>query len=162
MNLLKTLIFTVLIPGTVTVLLPSLLLPSHPLPQPLTPPNYLGALVVALGACVYFWCAWDFATAGRGTPLPLDPPKELVVRGLYRHVRNPMYTGVLSILFGESILFGSRALAAYSLGFLVAYNLIVLLYEEPALRRKFGEPYERYCRAVPRWLPRLSANGAAH
>ncbi|HVG28420.1 MAG TPA: isoprenylcysteine carboxylmethyltransferase family protein [Pyrinomonadaceae bacterium] len=159
MNLLKTLIFTVLIPGTVTILLPSLLLPPAPAPRPFTPLNYLGVLAVALGACVYFWCAWDFATAGRGTPLPLDPPKELVVRGLYRHVRNPMYSGVLSILFGESLLFGSRALAVYALGFLVAYTLIVLFYEEPVLRRKFGEPYERYCRAVPRWLPRLSAHG---
>ena len=112
---------------------------------------------IVFGACVYFWCAWDFATHGRGSPAPVAPPKQLVARGLYRHVRNPMYVGVAAILLGEALLFASLALLWYAVAIVFGFNLFVLLYEEPTLRRKFGDAYERYCRAVPRWIPRLRA-----
>ena len=94
---------------------------------------------------------------GRGTPAPIDPPKELVARGLYRYVRNPMYVGVMSILVGEALIFASRTLVWYAVTVFIGFNLFVLLYEEPTLRHKFGAAYERYCAAVPRWLPRLRA-----
>ncbi|HMV48090.1 MAG TPA: methyltransferase, partial [Blastocatellia bacterium] len=90
MSLLKTLLFTILVPCTVTIWLPRWLLPANPI-QAITAPSYLGLIPIAVGASIYFWCAWDFATAGRGTPAPIDPPKELVARGLYRFTRNPMY-----------------------------------------------------------------------
>jgi protein-S-isoprenylcysteine O-methyltransferase Ste14 len=159
MLLLKTLIFIVIAPATVTIYLPYALLSSLHTPQPGSF-LYLGLLPILVGAGINFWCAWDFVFAGRGTPAPFDPPKELVARGLYRRVRNPMYVGVMSILLGESLLFDSRSMLTYSLVVFIGFNLFVFFYEEPTLRRKFGESYERYCRAVPRWLPQLRASGA--
>jgi hypothetical protein len=93
--------------------------------------------------------------AGRGTPAPIDPPKELVVRGLYRFARNPMYVGVLAVIAGQSWLFGSPPLAIYALAVFACFHVFVIAYEEPTLRRHFDGAYERYCAAVPRWLPRL-------
>ncbi|MCA1816844.1 MAG: isoprenylcysteine carboxylmethyltransferase family protein [Acidobacteria bacterium] len=156
MNLLKTLIFTLVVPATVTIYAPRWLV--APRAQVHADAAHLvGLLPIIFGACVYFWCAWDFATHGRGSPAPIAPPKELVARGLYRHVRNPMYVGVAAILLGESLLFASLALLWYAVAVVFGFNLFVLLYEEPTLRRKFGDSYERYCREVPRWIPRLRA-----
>lgn len=155
MNLLKTIIFTIIAPGTVTILIPSWLLSSRSAPPPanIGSLRLLGVLPILLGASIYLWCAWDFTFAGRGTPAPIDPPKTLVVRGLYRYVRNPMYVGVLAIILGEALLFASQRLFGYAAIVFVCFYLFVVLYEEPTLRRKFGESYEKYCRTVPRWLP---------
>jgi protein-S-isoprenylcysteine O-methyltransferase Ste14 len=142
------------VPGTVTILVPYWLLSSSPSP-PLSagPFRYFGLIPILIGAAIYFWCAWDFTFAGRGTPAPIDPPKELVVRGLYRYVRNPMYVGILSILLGEALLFSSRRLLVYTVIVFTLFFLFVTIYEEPHLKKKFGEPYRRYCNSVPRWLP---------
>ena len=95
-----------------------------------------------------------FATQGLGTPAPVLPARHLVVTGLYRYVRNPMYVGVVSTIIGQSVLLGSAALLAYS-GFVwLCFYAFVLLYEEPTLRRAFGSEYELYCHEVPRWIPR--------
>ncbi len=154
MVLIKTIIFTFLVPGTVTILIPYWLLSSTSAPPvPLGVFRYFGVLPILIGAAIYFWCAWDFTFAGRGTPAPIDPPKELVVRGLYRYVRNPMYVGILSILLGEAVLFASRRLFEYTAVVFISFFLVVVLYEEPALRHKFGESYRRYCKSVPRWIP---------
>jgi protein-S-isoprenylcysteine O-methyltransferase Ste14 len=109
-----------------------------------------------LGAWVYVRCAWDFAVVGRGTPMPLDPPRELIARGLYRYVRNPMYLGVISVLIGEALLFESVRLLGYAASVAAGFHLFVVLYEEPALRRQFGDSYRRYRESVPRWIPRRS------
>jgi protein-S-isoprenylcysteine O-methyltransferase Ste14 len=119
------------------------------------PLHLLGALLIALGAALLLSCIYEFAARGRGTLSPVDPPKELVVQGLYRYVRNPMYLSVLTVVAGEIILTRSSALAVYWLVFFVAVNLFVLGYEEPFLHRQFGESYERYTRGVGRWIPRL-------
>ena len=156
MNLLKTFIFTLVVPAAVTIYVPLWLVAPRARVHA-DAAHLAGLLPIFLGVCVYVWCAWDFATRGRGTPLPLDPPKELVARGLYRRVRNPMYVGVTAILLGESLLLASPALLWYTVAVVVWFNLFVLFYEEPALRRKFGASYERYCATVPRWLPRLRA-----
>jgi protein-S-isoprenylcysteine O-methyltransferase Ste14 len=111
-------------------------------------------LPLGLGAAIYLRCVWEFATRGRGIPAPLDHPKQLVVTGLYRYVRNPMYLGVLLFLLGESLFFQYRDFLLYTLGWLVFVHLNVLFYEEPNLRRKFGSSYEHYTRAVGRWIPR--------
>jgi len=155
--LAKTLLFTVLVPATVTIYVPRRILLSRSQEDalPIGPLRYVGAALLAAGAAVYLWCAWDFATAGRGTPAPIDPPRRLVVRGLYRHVRNPMYIGILLLLAGEAMLFQSRALLEYAGLVFLFFFLVVLAYEEPALARKFGRDYERYCDRVPRWIPRL-------
>jgi protein-S-isoprenylcysteine O-methyltransferase Ste14 len=159
MAALKTLLFTLVVPGTVTIYIPYLLLtsPSAPSPLPIGIFRYLGVLPILLGAAIYFLCAWDFAFAGRGTPAPIDPPKELVVKGLYRYVRNPMYVGVVTLLLGEALFFASRQLLFYAGAVFLFFHLFVLFYEEPALRRGFGESYERYCKAVPRWIFRFEA-----
>jgi protein-S-isoprenylcysteine O-methyltransferase Ste14 len=112
-----------------------------------------GVVLVALGVALLGACILEFARSGRGTLAPVDPPRELVVQGLYRYVRNPMYLSVTAIVFGEMLLTGSRALLAYWLIWFSAVNLFVIGYEEPALRRRFGASYERYTRQVGRWLP---------
>jgi protein-S-isoprenylcysteine O-methyltransferase Ste14 len=148
--IIKTLIFTVLVPGTVTVLLPRWLLGRGArLQWP------IGMVPLALGALIYLRCAWDFATAGRGTPAPIDPPKKLVARGLYRFVRNPMYWGVLLVVLGESVLFASAVLLRYAVAAWFFFHCFVVLYEEPALHSKFGPAYEEYRKDVPRWIPRF-------
>jgi protein-S-isoprenylcysteine O-methyltransferase Ste14 len=125
--------------------------------DPASPLDFAGVACIGAGAVLLGICILEFARSGRGTLAPLDPPRELVVRGLYRYVRNPMYLSVATILLGELLLTRSRALLGYSAVWFVVVNLFVLGYEEPALRRRFGESYERYCRAVRRWLPRLPA-----
>src|SRR5438045_2030067 len=104
---LKTLIFTVLVPGTVAGLIPYRILSSAAENGTIAigGVRYLGMVLIAIGAAIYFWCAWDFTFAGRGTPAPIDPPKHLVSRGLYKYVRNPMYVGVLTLILGQAIWF---------------------------------------------------------
>ena len=150
---LKTLIWSIFVPGTVTVLVPYLLLSSEFALVNLRGFKFLGLPLILLGTLAYLWCAWDFTFVGKGTPAPFDPPKEVVVRGLYRYVRNPMYVGVALGLLGEAVLFGSTTLLVYAVLVVLSFHLWVVYYEEPTLRRKFGKSYEQYCRAVSRWIP---------
>jgi len=162
MLVLRSLFWTILLPGTVTVYIPYLIVTRWR-------PAVLGSWGVAqglalipmgVGAAILLHCIWVFARVGRGTLAPVDAPRRLVVQGLYRYVRNPMYVGVQLILLGEALLFESIAFLEYAVGWLVAVNLFVVLYEEPVLRRQFGESYERYCRAVGRWVPGKPFNDA--
>ena len=152
---LRSLFFTIVIPGTVVVFIPYLILSRDGtgLIGPWTPLRLAGLALMVVGAAILLRCIWDFATMGQGTLAPIDPPTQLVVRGLFRYVRNPMYLGVLMLLLGETAFFESIALLQYTLAWFVAVHLVVVLYEEPSLRRRFGEPYQRYCRLVYRWLP---------
>jgi protein-S-isoprenylcysteine O-methyltransferase Ste14 len=156
---LRSLVFTFVLPGTVAVYLPWLILRDATLAEA-SPLRWLGLVPLAIGVAIYVWCVCDFATEGRGTPAPIDPPQELVQRGLYRHTRNPMYVGVLAVLAGEAWLFASPALALYAAAVATGFHLFVRGYEEPTLRRLFGDAYERYCAVVPRWLPRLRTAAA--
>lgn len=152
-TVVKTLIFTIIVPGSVTVVIPYLLL-SSAAEFYLRGVRLIGLLPITLGAVFYLWCAWDFAFAGQGTPAPIDPPKRLLSRGLYGLVRNPMYVGVVLILLGEAIVFLSLTLLSYAFLVLLMFHLFVVYYEEPTLRKQFGPTYEDYCRTVPRWVPR--------
>ena len=154
---LKTSLFTILVPGAATVLVPYLLLTSgfQLFPREIGAWRILGLPPILLGALTYLWCAWDFTFTGRGTPAPIDPPKELVVKGLYRYVRNPMYVGITLILLGEALLFESAVLFLYVGLLLVWFQLFIVYYEEPTLRRLFGASYESYCKSVSRWIPGL-------
>ena len=96
-----------------------------------------------------------FAIQGLGTPAPVAPPQRLVVSGLYRYVRNPMYVAVVSLIFGQALLFGSISLLEYGFVVWLGFFAFVLVYEEPTLRGKFGKEYEDYCSRVGRWIPRL-------
>ena len=111
--LLKNLLFTILVPGTVAVFVP-LYFFSHADFQ-VSALSVIAGILLLLGASIYAWCLWDFAITGRGTPAPIDPPKTLVARGLYRYTRNPMYVGVLTVIGGWALLFGSTKLAIYGL-----------------------------------------------
>ena len=122
--------------------------------RPATLAGIVGLIALAVGAVLALACIVEFATRGRGTPAPMDPPRELVVRGPYRFVRNPMYVGMLLVLLGELALVYSAGFALYIASWFMFMNLLVVFYEEPTLRRKFGGPYERYTREVGRWWPR--------
>jgi protein-S-isoprenylcysteine O-methyltransferase Ste14 len=151
--LLKNLVFTVLVPGTVAVLIPCQIVRLGARQPPPASALAVAVPVAVLGLAIYFWCLWDFAITGRGTPAPIDPPKHLVVRGLYRYVRNPMYLGVLSIIAAWNLAFRASWLLQYGIVMATAFHLFVLLVEEPLLRRQFGATYESYLRTVPRWIP---------
>jgi len=155
MVLLKTIIFTIVVPGTVVVYIPYRLLASET-GRPFLDLGflrYLAVVPIVLGAAIYLRCAWDFTFTGKGTPAPIDPPKQLVVRGLYRWVRNPMYVGILLLLFGEAGLFESRNVFVYAAVVFLVFHIWVVLYEEPILKQKFGESYQQYGETVPRWMP---------
>ena len=150
--LVKNLIFTVLVPGTVAVYVPLLMARDR---SPASGATFvIGLALLVAGIAIYAWCVWDFATFGRGTPAPIDAPKNLVVRGLYRYTRNPMYVGVLTVILGWATLFGAANLALYALVVGTCFHLFIVLYEERHLRAEFGSQYEAYCSQVSRWLPR--------
>jgi protein-S-isoprenylcysteine O-methyltransferase Ste14 len=115
----------------------------------------IGVPLIALGVTLIVWTLALFAKVGRGTLAPWDPTTRLVVRGPYRHARNPMITGALSLLLGEAALFGSTTLLLWFAGVLAVNAVYMPLVEEPGLERRFGSEYERYRAHVPRWIPRL-------
>jgi protein-S-isoprenylcysteine O-methyltransferase Ste14 len=144
----------VLLPGTVTVAIPALLLwLGGANVQPAT--AVAGAVLVAAGLVLVIWTARLFVKVGRGTLAPWDPTSRLVVLGPYRYVRNPMITGVGLILVGEALFFRSWWIAIELAVFLAVNAIYFPLVEEPGLRRRFGAEYEEYCSRVPRWLPRV-------
>lgn len=162
MLILKTLLFTLIAPCTLTLVVPFLLMRSRSeiFPKAWHSPNFIGIFILVAGVAIYIWCVSDFIAKGRGTPAPYDPPKKLVVNGLYRFMRNPMYVGVSSIVLGEALFFKSIALSVYAVVLLFGFHLRVTLYEEPTLKRLFGESFDRYCSRVPRWIPRGRAIGS--
>jgi len=116
----------------------------------------VGLVVFITGVVLLAVCVWEFAKRGRGTLSPVDPPTQLVVRGLYRYVRNPMYLAVSLILFGEAIAARSVDLVIYWAVFFTITNLFIIGFEEPDLRRRFGASYDEYTARVGRWIPSRS------
>ena len=116
----------------------------------------VGALFLVGGLAGLIACFTRFALQGLGTPAPIAPPSRLVVSGLYRYVRNPMYVAVTALVIGEALFLGSRALLWYAAGLWLMFHLWVWLYEEPGLRGRFGESYREYCAHVGRWIPRFT------
>lgn len=160
----RHLLAVTLLPGAVAVGVPALLVASRGanvgwgLDAPLSLlPSTLGLGLIALGLALVTWTILLFARVGRGTLAPWDPTSRLVVHGPYRHVRNPMITGVGAVLAGEAALLGSLPLLAWLACFAAVNAVYLPLVEEPGLRRRFGAEYDRYRGAVPRWLPRLRA-----
>jgi protein-S-isoprenylcysteine O-methyltransferase Ste14 len=114
-----------------------------------------GAVMTAPGTIVLLDAFARFVLEGRGTPAPIAPTDRLVVGGLYRHVRNPMYIAVIATIIGQALLLGRPVLIAYAAVFSVTVGTFVRTYEEPTLRRRYGRQYEEYRHAVPGWCPRL-------
>jgi protein-S-isoprenylcysteine O-methyltransferase Ste14 len=118
--------------------------------------HWLGIVPLAIGCLALLWCNWAFVVQGRGTAAPYDPPRALVVQGLYRHVRNPMYVSAVLIVLGIALWTGAASLFGYSFLLALSYHLFVRYYEEPHLQRVFGQSYAEYCAGVPRWRPRVT------
>ncbi|HET7873656.1 MAG TPA: isoprenylcysteine carboxylmethyltransferase family protein [Terriglobales bacterium] len=157
--ILGSAVFLVIAPGTVAVWAPWTISHwrVHPPLLGFGPFRWLGVLLIAAGLPVLLDSFLRFAVEGLGTPAPVAPPQHLVVSGLYRYVRNPMYVAVVSMVLGQGLLFGNVRVLEYGLAVWLAMHLFVISYEEPALRRKFGAEYEEFCRNVHRWWPRFSA-----
>ena len=150
---IRALFFVALLPGVVAGYVPyRILFDSGRVRFPDFSVSAVAAFaLVAVGTLVLLRCVWDFFASGGGTLAPIDPPHRLVVRGLYRYTRNPMYNGVLAALVGEAWFFRSTALLKYAGVVLVAFHLFVVLYEEPTLEATFQGSYQAYRRSVPRW-----------
>lgn len=114
-----------------------------------------GVFVMFFGAFLLMWCVRDFYVSGKGTLAPWDPPKNLVIIGLYRYIRNPMYVGVLALVAGWALLFKSPLLLFYEIILAIGFHIWVLKYEEPKLESLFGNDWREYRAAVRRWIPRL-------
>ena len=121
------------------------------------PVRIAGAILLALGVIGLLDSFARFALKGEGTPAPIFPTRHLVVSGLYRYVRNPMYVSVVSAILGQALILGNTQLLEYGASVWLAFHLFVLLYEEPVLRETFGAEYQSFCAHVPRWIPRLKA-----
>ncbi len=158
---LRSLLWIILLPGVVAGYVPwrffGLFRAHIEWSDPL---DLAGLGCVACGVLLLAACTFEFARTGRGTLSPVDPPRDLVVRGLYRYVRNPMYLAVTLILLGEAAILHSADLVIYWACFFIAANLFVIGYEEPYLRSRFGVSYEAYTKQVGRWIPRLRSGGA--
>jgi protein-S-isoprenylcysteine O-methyltransferase Ste14 len=144
-------------PGPVGVLVPWLI--THwRVEDPLlgvTALRGVGIVLIALGLPCLVESIVRFVRVGRGTLVPVMPTEHLVVTGLYRYVRNPMYVGVVSLIVGQALLFGSAGTLLYAAVVATGFHLFVVLYEEPTMRRTYGDEYQTYCRHVRRWVPRL-------
>jgi len=154
MTALKSLLFLIIAPGMVAGYIPLVLLRRGPQIETGFF-AYLAFPLWIIGGAILLWSFWNFLIEGRGTPAPIDPPKELVVAGFYRYVRNPMYVGIFLILLGHFLWFKNVWLIVYLVFAFLTVHLFVTLYEEPTLKRKFGAAYEDYLRRVPRWIPRF-------
>ena len=150
-------LFLVIAPGTLALYVPWVLGGWRMGPPLLgvVPLRWLGVFLIAFGAPVLLDSFARFAWQGLGTPAPIAPPQHLVITGLYRYVRNPMYVAVTSLIFGQGLLFGHANVLEYGLVVWLGFHIFVLAYEEPALRDRFGDEYKEFCANVRRWWPRL-------
>jgi protein-S-isoprenylcysteine O-methyltransferase Ste14 len=144
------------LPGIVGGLLPFLILGGKPRPAAGAAPGFA---LLGAGLVLLLWCVRDFYVSGKGTLAPWDPPRHLVVVGLYRFVRNPMYVAVLTIVAGWGVAYRSPPLGVYLLVLAAGFHLRVVMGEEPWLLRRYGAEWERYCATTPRWLPGPGAGG---
>ena len=153
--LFRALTYATLFVGFLLIYLPARILSGTGLVRPATmgPPQIVGIVIGSAGALLALWCVSTFVWVGKGTPAPFDPPRRLVIRGPYRFVRNPMYEGAGLALGGAALYFLSEPLLVYGVLFLLAAHIFVVFYEEPTLKRSFGQDYEAYCHRVSRWRP---------
>lgn len=156
MNAIVTTLATLLVPGAACVLVPYYILRAthQPLSRAVGPAQIAALPFAAAGMAMIVWVSFSFVRHGRGTPVPIDPPTHFVSHGLYRWVRNPMYVGALLMLIAVIIYYGSVEVLVYAAGLWAALHAFTVIFEEPQLRRRFGETYQMYRGQVPRWIPR--------
>jgi protein-S-isoprenylcysteine O-methyltransferase Ste14 len=159
--LIRHLIAILVLPFMAVLVIPRWLLNAYggtarwPNPETWVLGHVLGALFLIAGFSLFLWTLYLFAARGKGTLAPWDPPTRLVVSGPYRYMRNPMISGVLMILAGETLVHGSLTLFGWFLAFLLLNQIYFVLLEEPMLENRFGDDYRQYKAAVPRWIPRF-------
>ena len=147
-------IFSLILPVTVVILVPRWIEKEFVIKNDIR--MIIGGSVMLLGLPVMIFCISAFIRIGKGTLAPWSPPKNFVVTGLYRHVRNPMILGVLTILIGEAILFDSIYVLEWAVAFFIVNTIYFLILEEPQLEERFGDDYRVYKKHVNRWLPRFT------
>ena len=154
--LVRAVTYATLFIAFVLVYLPARFLSWSGIVEPATTgaPQVAGMIVVAIGTAIALWCVVTFVFIGKGTPAPFDPPRKLVIRGPYQFVRNPMYIGAAMTLAGAALFYESLSIFNYTGLFFFITHLFVVLYEEPTLRRTFGDEYEAYFCRVRRWWPK--------
>jgi protein-S-isoprenylcysteine O-methyltransferase Ste14 len=151
---MKNLLFTVFVPGVIAYFVPLRFLVRDPaMPAEWGVNHIFGLALAAIGTAIYFWALWAFSVIGRATPAPIDAPKFVVLSGPFRYVRNPFYIGVVTAILGEALFFFEWRIAAYAGIVAPGFHLFVVFYEEPSLKRQFGEAYLEYKAAVRRWIP---------
>lgn len=151
----RNLLYTTLQPGMVAGVIPYWLTGKNAkttFAAPFVVYHFLGMLTFAIGFVLMLICIISFAIQGKGTLSPADPTRKLVIAGLYRFSRNPMYIGVMMMLIGESFFFQSNVLGAYSLLIFIAFNIFIIYFEEPRLRKDFADDYDIYVKQVRRWF----------
>ena len=148
---MRALLFTIFVPGTVAGVVPTMIILTTS-PEPSATLVAPAVLLLAGGAGLYLWTLAAFVRRGRGTPAPWDPPRRLVTTGPYRVSRSPMYVGVLGVILGLAAFYASAWLAGYAAFVWLAFNFASVVYEEPTLRRMFGDEYEAYRAQTPRWI----------
>jgi protein-S-isoprenylcysteine O-methyltransferase Ste14 len=164
MMILRHLLAILLLPFVVVVIIPRWVLAANATSDThwtsgtiAASAGHLGGILVFLaGFALFAWCLSLFVRVGQGTLAPWDPTRRLVAVGPYRYMRNPMITGVLTMLVGEALFLGSRAIAIWAATFLVINQVYFLLIEEPGLEGRFGAAYLEYKSAVPRWIPKTT------
>jgi protein-S-isoprenylcysteine O-methyltransferase Ste14 len=151
----RTVTYASLFIGIVLVYLPGHLLSWSGIVRPaaIELEQVAGMAIGGVGAVVALWCILTFISVGKGTPAPFDPPRRLVTKGPYQLVRNPMYIGTDLVLAGAALFYESMPLLGYAVLFALVAHILVVLYEEPSLRRTFGKEYDAYYRLVRRWWP---------
>lgn len=150
-----SILFLAVAPGVVVGLLPWLLTSGWTPGSPIVALQILGWILIAAGVGALLWAFGQFVVEGIGTPAPIAPTRSLVVDGLYRHVRNPMYVSLLAAIIGQALVLGRWNLLLYAVAVWILPALFVKFYEEPTLVRTYGEAYEEYRRNVPAWIPRV-------
>jgi len=158
-NAVVSTLATILVPGLAVIAVPYWILSAT---DTLDGPHIgllegLAVGLVLIGAVMVVWVSVAFVRRGRGTPVPIVPPEVLVIEGLYRFVRNPMYVGALLVLLAEALLFRSAWILLYAAFLWLALHVFAVLIEEPQLERRFGDPYRKYKAETPRWIPRPPA-----
>lgn len=150
---LRTLFFGAIVPATIIIVVPAIILRATGTEGEGGILRLVGLVPLVVGIAILAWCFAGFIVEGEGTPAPYDPPHRLVTGRLYGWMRNPMYVAVITILLGEALFYGSVALLIWAVVAWFLFNFLVVLYEEPVLRRRFGPSYEAYLEHVPRWIP---------
>jgi protein-S-isoprenylcysteine O-methyltransferase Ste14 len=144
-----------IVPVVVVTLIPILILQNYPPPRPNIILQIPGVLLFSVGLLLAGWCMLLFFNVGRGTIMPWDATRKLVAVGPYQSMRNPMILGVLTMLVGEALFFGSAAIGILAAAFFAINHVYFIFSEEPGLEKRFGESYREYKKRVPRWIPRM-------